>query len=394
VRRSIAAVACVLGLLGVVPASAGAMAVPRGFVGVSVGTPLFPDPPPGVDVDKQLDLMVASGVETLRIGIDWAGIQPYKNWSKVPQAQRSQFVNVGGVPTNFAPVDQIVAPAAARGLTLLPLILDAPRWDGIHRRGAAVTIPRSPGPYASFVKALVRRYGPRGSFWKDHSPAVPIRLWQIWNEPNITAFWPIQPFEPSYLALLRASRNAIKRADPGAKVVLAGMPNFSWLQLQKIYAYRGARSLFDVVAVHPYTRDPKGVITILKLVRQVMNAAGDGRKPMVADEISWPSSLGKTFHNTGYDFATTEAGQANKLSRMLPMLARDRTRLRLLAFYYYTWATAEQRNGLAFDFSGLLRFDPATDEFVKKPAFSVFSHDALSMEGCRQKGQMATICLH
>ena len=171
-------------------------------------------------------------------------------------------------------------------------------------------------------------------------------------------------------------------------------PNFSWLQLSKIYSYSGARNLFDVVAIHPYTRSPQGVITILSLVRQAMNAAGDRRKPIIADEISWPSSLGKTFHNTGYDFATTEAGQARKLGRLLPMLARDRFRFHLLSFYYYTWATIEQRNGLAFDYSGLLRFNPTSDEFVEKPAFSTFRHDALALEGCRQKGQMATICLN
>jgi hypothetical protein len=125
-----------------------------------------------------------------------------------------------------------------------------------------------------------------------------------------------------------------------------------------------------------------------------MNAAGDRRKPIIADEISWPSSLGKTFHNTGYDFATTEAGQARKIGQLLPMLARDRFRLRLAAFYYYTWVTNEQRNSLAFDYSGLLRFSPANGKFIAKPALSTFRHVVLELEGCRQKGQMATDCLH
>src|SRR5437763_11221807 len=277
---------CTIAVLCWIPAQAVASSpVPRGFVGVSVGSPLYPNPVSTNDLDNQLDLMVASGVETLRIGIDWAGIQPYKNWRKVPHAQHDQFVNVGGVPTNFASIDQIVGPAAQRGLTIMPLVLDAPKWDGIKRRGASVEIPRSDGPYARFVTALVRRYGPRGSFWHDHSPSVPIRYWQIWNEPNILPFWPVQPYYQGYLALLRAARGAIKSVDPGAKIVLAGMPNFSWLQLSKIYSYSGARNLFDVVAIHPYTRSPQGVITILSLVRQAMNAAGDRRKPIIADEL-------------------------------------------------------------------------------------------------------------
>jgi hypothetical protein len=248
------------------------------------------------------------------------------------------------------------------------------------------------GPYASFLAALVRRYGPRGSFWKTApAPAVPVRTWQIWNEPNIRPFWPRQPFERRYVALLKAAHDAIKRLDRGATVVLAGLPNYSWTALKKIYAVPGARRLFDVVAVHPYTKTPQRVITILRFVRSVMDAAGDSRKPLVADEVSWPSSLGKTVHNTGYDFATTEAGQARNIGRLLPLLARDRASLRLSGFYYYTWASQERRNGLAFDFAGLLKF--ASGRFLAKPALRAFKTGALALEHCRRKGATATVCL-
>jgi arabinogalactan endo-1,4-beta-galactosidase len=215
-------------------------------------------------------------------------------------------------------------------------------------------------------------------------------MWQIWNEPNITAFWPQQPYYARYVALLRAAHAAIKSADPTAKVVLAGMPNYSWFELERIYKFKGARSLFDVVSLHPYTQTPQGVITILNYVRTVMNQAGDSAKPILADEISWPSSLGKTSHNTGYDFATTEAGQARNLGKLLPMLVRDRVRLGLAGFYYYDWMGLERPNYLAFDFAGLFRVSGG--EFVAKPAYSVFRSDALAMEGCRAKGPLATDC--
>ncbi|MBV9496181.1 MAG: site-specific integrase, partial [Acidobacteria bacterium] len=48
-----------------------------------------------------------------------------------------------------------------------------------------------------------------------------------------------------------------------------------------------------------------GVITIIGNVRAVMNRHGDGRKPIIASEVSWPSSAGQTSHNGGFDFATT-----------------------------------------------------------------------------------------
>ncbi len=369
--------------------------VPAGFVGMVVGGPLWPDAEPGIDLAAQLDQMVEDGVDSLRITFDWALAQPYASWVQLQQAapaDASAFTNVSGVPTNFASLDEIVGLAAQRKLTVLPVVLDAPSWDARRASGVTVGFPAHVDPYASFVKALVQRYGPHGMFWSANPaiPKVPIRMWQVWNEPNIPAFWFKQPFARSYVALLRAAHAAIKAADPGAKVVLAGLPNYSWVALGRIYAIRGARNLFDVVAVHPYTKLPEGVITILTKVREVMDQNGDARMPMLADELSWPSSKGKTPHNVGYDFATTEAGQAHNLSVLLPMLGKDRAQLGLRGFYYYTWATTEIRNGLAFDFSGLLRY--SSERLVAKPALAAFRNAALALEVCRRRASIATRC--
>jgi arabinogalactan endo-1,4-beta-galactosidase len=264
-----------------------------------------------------------------------------------------------------------------------------------------VVAPKRNRPYANFLTALVQRYGPRGSFWTGQSPKVPVRFWQIWNEPNIRpAFWPPGPFAVRYVALLKAAHNAVKQADPHAKVVLAGLPNFSWIDLRRIYKIKGARQLFDVVAVHPYTKTPQGVITILSYVRQTMVKAGDAKKPMVADEVSWPStcrqmSHGKctktlTTHDLGFDFTTTEQGQANNISKVMPLIAKNRVRLGLAGFYWYTWAGLERPGKLAFDFAGLFRL--ANGQFVAKPAFNVFRRLSLSLERCHQKGALATVC--
>jgi hypothetical protein len=389
-RRRPLLVAMVLALALVIPAAASAR-VPQGFAGMVVGDPLFPSNHSSLDLAHQLDTMVASGVESVRAVFNWSYAQPYKSWSEVPAGQAASFTDVGGVPTRFDQMDQLVGLAAQRRLSVLPVVLYAPWWDSAPHPRTSYAQPATDAPYAKFVGALVQRYGPHGSFWLTHSPKVPIRMWQIWNEPNITVFWPKQPFERSYLALLRSARQAIKRFDPGAKIVFAGMPNYSWQRLAQVYRYRGSRKLFDVVAIHPYTRQPAGVIQILSRVRSVMNAHGDRRKPILADEISWPSSLGQTRHTEGFDFATTPSGQARNLATLLPMLARDRARLGLLGFYYYTWAGVEIRNGLAFDFAGLFRLK--ANRFIAKPAFYAFRHAALTIEGCRRKGSVATACL-
>jgi polysaccharide biosynthesis protein PslG len=365
--------------------------VPFGFVGMDVDLPVWPNP--GIDLSHQLDVMTASGVDSVRAVVDWSVAQPYASWSQVPQGDPRPFVDVGGVPTDFTDLDALVALTAEHGMRLLPVTMNAPSWDATTFRRGIVSIPRSPAPYANFLRALVLRYGPNGTFWPDNPqiPKVPVRMWQIWNEPNVYPFWPQgpKPYYVGYVALLRAAHAAIKQADPRAKVVLAGLPNYSWINLRQIIKH-GGRKLFDVAAIHPYTRTPAGVITILSNARRALNQTGDGGKPILADEVSW-SSAGTGPGRIGLDIATTPAGQARNIAKLLPMLERDRKRLGLAGFDYYNWAGLERPGGDVFEFTGLFRLSDY--QFIAKPAYYAFRRAALAMEGCRAKGSLATECL-
>ena len=371
------------------PASASAQ-VPDGFVGMTIDGPLWPNTAPKVNLSRQLDKMVASGVETIRVVFDWATAQPYRSWKDVPAADKDQFTDVNGIPTQFGSIDEIVSEATVRRLKILPVVIYAPDWDASKHTANNFAAPRANRYYADFMTALVKRYGPHGSFWKGQSESSPIRTWQIWNEPNIKHFWPLRPIARTYIALVKAAHDAIKAVDSGASVVLGGITNYAWKQLESIYQVPGARKLFDIVAVHPYTAKPSGVMTILKRVRDVMDKAGDSHKPMIADEVSWPSSVGHVPHNGLFNVGTTEAGQASNLAQLLPQLAQDRHKLGLIGFDWYTWATVEPRHGQTFDYSGLFRFSRGT--FIAKPAFAAFRKAALAMERCVQKGDVATIC--
>jgi hypothetical protein len=389
--RFVLSVLIVVAGLAIVPAPAAAAGVPQGFVGMMADGPFFY---PAMDPNAEFGQMVASGVQSIRTLVNWAGMQPYKSFASVPQTMRGLYQNVDGIPTDYANLDALVGPAAQRGLTVLPVIEYAPTWDSVNARNPA-SPPASPGPYGRFVAALVRRYGPNGSFWSANPGIrrVPIRMWQIWNEPDFLVYWSQQPFEPGYVRLLRATHSAVKAADPGAKIVLAGLPNFSWTYLAKIYAIHGARNLFDAVAVHPYTSTPASAVKILQMVRAVMNQNGDRHKPILATELSWPSAKGKA--KTTFENATTEAGQAQKLAQAERLLAADRNGLGLAGFYYYTWITNESAGASVdqFNYSGLLKFIDNQGTMVK-PALGAFTRAALGIEGCRRKGTLATICLH
>ncbi len=362
--------------------------VPQGFVGVDTDGPLLTPGTP-IDFGRQTATMVASGVQSIRVAFSWAAAQPYASMADVPADQRSQFSEVGGRPTDFATIDMIVGDAAKARLSVLPTVLYAPSWDALANNNGTAT-PRRTAPYAAFLTALIGRYGPHGSFWREHSgvPKRPIRMWQIWNEPNIKYYWR-QPFARSYVALLGAAHAAVKRADPGAKVVLGALTNLAWRSLGQIYRIHGARGLFDFAAVNGFTKTPAHVMRYLHFVRDAMNRFGDRAKPMLATEVSWPSASGQT--SSRYDFDTTEAGQARDITTLLPLLGRQRAALRLAGFYYYTWIGDEQRGTQAFNFAGLLRLNAG--RITVKPALGAFRRGALALEGCRRKGRVATSCV-
>ncbi|HEY2439768.1 MAG TPA: hypothetical protein VGI07_06040 [Solirubrobacteraceae bacterium] len=344
-----------------------------------------------INLGDQLSTMVASGVESIRVAFSWAAAQPYASFSGMPAAQKAQFTDVGGVPTDFQLTDSVVGEAARDHLSVLPTVLYAPSWDArptSNPHGFAV--PRQTAPYAAFLTALIGRYGPHGSFWQQNPsiPKVPIRSWQIWNEPNISRYWN-QPFAPSYVTLLRAAHTAVKNADPGAQVVLGALTNAAWSSLHSIYRVRGARSQFDVVSVNAFTKLPPNVIVYLRYVRSMMKRYGDAHKPLIATEVSWPSGAG--VDTQSYDFDTTRAGQARNIAELLPLIGRNRLALGLSGFDYYTWMGDERAGNPAFDFAGLLSY--RSGQVTAKPALAAFRTGVLALEGCRSKGAVATSCI-
>ncbi len=361
--------------------------VPQGFVGIDVDGPMI-SPADGVNLANQFDQMVKNGVQTVRVAFSWAAAQPYQSWADVPPAQASQFVNVGGVPTNFEVTDQIVGLAVQYRLSVLPTVLYAPGWDqGENRSG--LPPPARTAPYANYLTALADRYGSRGSYWHTHHPYRPVRMWQIWNEPNISAYWP-QPFAKGYVALLSAAHAAIKRADRGARVVLGALTNRAWIALGQIDRQPGARRLFDVVSVNAFTATPTRELLFLYLVRRALNRLGGQDEPLIATEVSWPSARGEAARQ--FDWDTTESGQARNIATVLPMLAAERQALGLAGFYYYTWMGDESERADNFSFAGLLGFHDGAS-IVVKPALAAYRRAALRLEGCRSKGHIATVCV-
>jgi hypothetical protein len=349
------------------PATAGA-STPASFFGVMGDGPLLAGQE---DLDAQTALMHAVGVGSMRVAVYWDAVEPYATPQDVPASDQARFVVRDGVPTDLAAYDSVVLAAAKSRVSVLPVVQRTPTWAAADPSAAASSPPRLAADFTAFLKVLVERYGPKGSLWAEHRNVrpLPIRSWQIWNEPDITKYWAVEDWAPAYVQLLRAADRALKQADPRSKTVAAGLTNRSWVDLRKLYA-AGGRDSFDVAAIHPFSRRVSNVVRLVRLARAEMRKAGDARKPVLLTEVTWSSGEGESQFNYGWE--TTEAGQAARIRSLLPALARLRVSLRIAGLYWYTWLSRPVGGMDSFDYSGLRRVGP-DGAVVDKPALAAFA---------------------
>lgn len=296
-----------------------------------------------------------AGIGVMRQVFDWAAIE------RTPGRY------------TFARHDRYVIDLARQGMRAMPIVFNPPEFRSsapARGRRPGTYPPREPAAMGRFAAALVRRYGPRGTLWQRRPEIgpLPIRSWQVWNEPNLPAYWPAGPDATEYTRLLRATSAAIKRADPAAEVVSAGLPNSRLgVPLDRYVAdmYRaGAGGSFDALAIHPYSREPKGVLTALASTRNVMDRHGD-RGPIWVTEFGWADAGPES------PFTVGAAGQAARIRRTVEDLVAERRRLGLRGLIYYNWRDAEpyaNRSDFFGYHTGLTTIDGRP-----KPALRAFS---------------------
>jgi hypothetical protein len=365
-------------------ADAAKRTVPFGFFGTMLtnwqSTSRLPDPV----LDAQMARMARSGVESVRFALRWPDVEPSSG------------------AYDFSETDRLVAAAARHGLDLLPLVLHTPRWASMNPSHSNYYLyaPTDPQLYANFIRVLIGRYGPRGSFWATSStPRVPIRNWQVWNEPAADFFWATRPWQPAYVRLLRRAYRAIHAADRGATVLLGGLAGVTtgspWEQLRQLYR-AGAKGFFDAVSVHFFSVAPslrltvKQTVDITKLIRKEMRRARDRRKKVWYTELTWTAAKGKIPRRHQLGFETTPRGQAARLRHAFSRLARDRRRLGIGRVYWYNWASEYaptfQPGGpgaLTFQYSGLNKVDRA-NRYTPLRLLRTYARTTARYEGCRK----------
>ena len=226
---------------------------------------------------EALDVARSTGFGSIRQRFSWAEMEPV----------RGQY--------RWEPWDQLLPIVDETGLQVIAVLDTSPSWA---RRPWESDNPWAPpslaADYARFAEAFARRYG--------HL----VMAYQIWDQPNITPHWGKGPIDPAgYVELLRLSSEAIRSADPAARIIAGGLaPNLEsggrnmsdLLFLREIYR-RGAGPYFDVLGAKPYgfwsgpddRRVHAKVLNFSRviLLREEMVRRGEAHKPIWALESGW-----------------------------------------------------------------------------------------------------------
>jgi len=240
-------------------------------------------------------------------GFGW--VKQIFSWREIEGGGKGHF--------DWSTSDRVVAQAESIGVRIIARLDSEPTWASGRAYPSAdnvlITPPRDVQDFADFCYALASRYKGR------------IGAYQLWNEPNLSREWGGRAPDPdAYTRLLKAGYEAIKRADPHAIVISAGlapttrwddvaMPDTEYLKL--MYA-AGAEPYFDALGAHgagyrappemdpgtvandpnyynrgdPYCPGPACRIYCFRHVedlRQIMVENGDADKQVVVLEFGW-----------------------------------------------------------------------------------------------------------
>jgi hypothetical protein len=214
--------------------------------------------------------------------------------------------------------DLIVSEMATARLHWEPTLAFAPKWAEVHRSAILKNKPGHPTAYlppaknanfAAYATAFMKRYGPKGAFWRAHRklPREPVTTLEVWNEPDNVFDWGSVINLQDYARMYEAVRTAVHRVDRHARVMTGGL---AWTESslpRLLKALRG--KAVDALAIHPYGARPAATVKVAKDALATMRKYGRGSVPVSANEYGW-TSLRDTWGSTNPKHVKSYAYQA------------------------------------------------------------------------------------
>lgn len=334
-------------------------------VGLSVGAAGYG----GSSTAPQLDGIVsATGARWFRDEFEWSKIEP----------SPGKF--------NFAYYDHYMLLVGERGLHIVAQLLNAPSWAA----PTPTSVPANPASYAAYVAAVVRRYGPGGSFWRRHPrlASSAITTFELWNEPYFSS-GNGGVYDPGrYARLVEAAGTAGHAAAPSARFLLeAEMEThlsrvWTWWVDALYQAVPDLNRYFEGIAVHDFGTDVNtlspivsgkpypnyGRILRLADLRRQFLEHGAGRKPFWIMESGWATC---TLHVVD---CVTPAQQAANMRSLFHYL-QTTWKTWVQAVFVYRYKDGSEPNTVQGGY-GLIRGNGEP-----KPALEVFKPFAAASAG-------------
>jgi polysaccharide biosynthesis protein PslG len=281
--------------------------------GIGLSVPTFPSLSQAQQIAWLKDFR-ALGITWMRISITWAIVQPARG------------------TYNWTPYDQAVDEADAYGIHVDAQAAYSAPWavgPGCPPE-ATECQPASAQLYAAYAGAIAQHFGGR------------ISAEEIWNEPNIVAFWQPAPNPAFYVQMLKDSYIAIKAADPGIVVVSGGLGpvgsnggNISPVTFTRDMYQDGAKGYFNALGDHPYSYPAlpsqekawsawSQMSQTSPSIRSVMTAYGDAATPVWITEVGAPTdgpgfaaACGNNGHFTAREDYMNQCLQAEELTQVV-----------------------------------------------------------------------------
>ncbi len=306
----------------------------------------------GLDTEKMnkaFDDLVSLGVGWVRIDMEWRHIQ----WKDDP------------LFFDWSKFDRFVDLALTHNIKILTILDFAPKWaeDPACPGDTPHCAPASPALFATFAKAVVERYSSKG-----------ISHWEIWNEPNSYSFWGPKSDCVAYTDLLKATYPIIKKADPEAVVITAGLSpastdgtNMAPMDFLTCVYENGGKNYFDAVGSHPYTFPTFPSVLVPHAWAQMSVTSPNLRSIMIENGDSnkkiWMTEFGVPTNGPDSNWYVSEDKQAQM---MIDAVNLYKTYDWVGPIFWYTLKDSGADTTTNENFFGLIRFDGSL-----KPAYKV-----------------------
>jgi hypothetical protein len=233
----------------VAPSTASASPIPEGF-GVNIS---FTDPRPG-----EMKMLADAGFRWVRMDLKW----------DATEKEKGEY--------DFSAYDRLVAAQRPYGVRTL-FILDY--GNPLYDNDAPPRTEASRQAFARWAVAAANHFKGRGA------------LWELYNEPNHSLFWPPDPNVQEYIALAQEVGRAWRKSVPDEKLIGPATSEIDFEFLESCFK-AGLLEYWSAVSIHPYRHsNPESAASDYCRLRELIQAYAPTKEvPVIASEWGYSSA--------------------------------------------------------------------------------------------------------